>query len=377
VNVYPFIEAEKQEQRNVKRACELLQVSRAAYYAARDGQPSRRDQDDAELTEAIKQAHADSKRRYGAPRIHAELRRRGRRHGRKRIARLMRQAKIRGRTPKRWKKTTIPDPAAAARADLVRRDFTANASAINSRWCGDITYLPTWEGWLFLATVIDIASRRVVGFAMADHLRTDLVADALANAIAARNPDAGVIFHSDRGCQYTSREYATLAADLNVQLSVGRTGQCWDNALAESFFASLKGECLDQQAWPTRTSARRAIVDHIAWFNGTRLHSALGYLTPNEFERYREGGVSEGSLTKPSTLSVEAGQPQYPPPGNVRTVLLISAASSTRYPTAAYRRPAVAPEQLAISRHCPRHIRALSAGPLRPSGATIEPCCAA
>jgi transposase InsO family protein len=284
VNVYPFIEAEKQEQRNVKRACELLQVSRAAYYADRDGQPSRRDEDDAELREAIKQAHAESKGRYGAPRIHAELRRQGRRHGKKRIARLMRQARLRGRTPKRWKKTTIADPAAVARADLVRRDFTANAAALNARWCGDITYVPTWEGWLYLATVIDIASRRVVGFAMADHLRTELVTDALVNAVAARNPKPGLIFHSDRGCQYTSREYGVLAEDCDVTLSVGRTGQCWDNALAESFFASLKGECLDQQTWPTRTSARRAIVDYIAWFNGTRLHSALGYQTPNEFE---------------------------------------------------------------------------------------------
>jgi transposase InsO family protein len=284
VNVYPFIEAEKAERRNVKRACELLQVSRAAYYADRRSGPSRRELEDDELTEAIRSVHEDSKGRYGAPRIHAELRRAGRRHGRKRIARLMRQARLRGRTPKRWKKTTIADPAAAARADLVRRDFTANAAAVNSRWCGDITYVPTWEGWLYLATVIDIASRRVVGFAMADHLRTELVADALANAVAARNPKPGLIFHSDRGCQYTGREYATLAGDLEITLSVGRTGQCWDNALAESFFASLKGECLDQRAWPTHASARRAIVDYVGWFNGTRLHSALGYVTPNEYE---------------------------------------------------------------------------------------------
>ncbi len=201
MNVYPFIEAEKQEQRNVKRACELLQVSRAAYYAAREGRPSRREQDDAELTEAIEEVHRESKGRYGAPRIQAELQRAGRRHGRKRIARLMRAAGVRGRTPKRWKKTTIADPVAAARADLVRRDFSVDASRLNARWCGDITYVPTWEGWLYLATVIDIASRRVVGFAMADHLRTELVADALSNAVAARNPAAGLIFHSDRGCQ--------------------------------------------------------------------------------------------------------------------------------------------------------------------------------
>jgi putative transposase len=202
--VYPFIEAEKQEQRNVKRACELLQVSRAVYYAARDGQPSRREQDDAELTEAIKQAHVDSK---GPLWCSAHPRRAGRRHGKKRIARLRRAAKIRGRTPKRWKKTTIADPAAAARADLVRRDFSTNAAALNARWRGDLTYVPTWESWLYLATVIDIASRRVVGFAMADHLCTELVADALSNAVAARNPTAKLIFHSDTDCPYTSREW--------------------------------------------------------------------------------------------------------------------------------------------------------------------------
>jgi transposase InsO family protein len=209
VNVYPFIEAEKRCRRNVKRACELLKVSRAAFYEYLSG-PSRRDQDDADLAAKIQAVHEESKGRYGAPRVHAELRRRGQRHGRKRVARLMRQAGLQGRAARRWKKTTIPDPAAAARADRMRRDFTADASRLNSRWCGDITYIHTWEGWLFLATVIDIASRRVVGFAITDHLRTELVADALANAVAARNPAPGVIFHSDRGCQYTSAGFAKL-----------------------------------------------------------------------------------------------------------------------------------------------------------------------
>jgi transposase InsO family protein len=284
VNVHPFIEAEKAQQRTLKRACELLEVSRAAYYAHRAAVPSPRQLADDELTERICRAHQASKGRYGAPRIHAALRRAGHHHGRKRVARLMRCAGLRGRTPRRWNKTTVPDPAAAARADLIRRDFTVNAAAVNTRWCGDITYLPTWEGWLYLATVIDIASRRVVGFALAEHLRTELACDALTNAVAARDPAPGVVFHADRGCQYTSGDYATLADDLAVTLSSGRTGQCWDNALAESFFASLKGECLDHQPWPTRAAARRATVEYIAWYNGTRLHSALGYLTPDEFE---------------------------------------------------------------------------------------------
>ena len=284
MNVDPFLEAETAQQRNVKRACELLEVSRAASYAHRADGPSARQRVDDELTEHIRQVHQASKGRYGAPRIHAELRGRGHRPARTRVARLLRAAGRCGRRPRRWRPTTIPDPAAAARADLIRRDFSVNAAAVNTRWCGDITYLPTWEGWRYLATVIDIASRRVVGFALAEHLRTELVADALTNAVAARDPAPGVVFHADRGCQYTSGADATLADDLAVSLSSGRAGQCWDNALAESFFASLKGECLDQQPWPTRTAARRATVAYIAWYNGTRLHSALGYMTPDEFE---------------------------------------------------------------------------------------------
>jgi transposase InsO family protein len=283
VNVYPFIEAEKRGRRNVKRACELLKVSRAAFYQHLAG-PSRRGQDDTQLASEIQAVHQESKGRYGAPRVQAELRRRGRRHGRKRVARLMRQAGIAGRAAKRWKKTTIPDPAAAARADRIRRDFTTDAGRLNSRWCGDITYIRTWEGWLFLATVIDIASRRVVGYAMADHLRTELISAALGNAVAARDPAPGVIFHSDRGCQYTSAEFTGLADDCQVVLSLGRTGQCWDNALAESFFASLKGELIDTRPWPTRAAARWAVVEYIGWYNGTRLHSTLGYLSPAEFE---------------------------------------------------------------------------------------------
>ena len=285
MNIYPFIEAENVDSRNVARACALMEVSRSAYYQQRHAQPSPRETGDAELSEQIIGIHADSKGRYGAPRVHATLRRRGYRVSRKRVARLMRAAGLRGRTPRRWRKTTVPDPSARPPLDLVRRDFAVDAAQVNTRWCGDITYLNTWEGWLYLATVLDLRSRRVVGFAMADHLRTDLIVDALSNAVAGRDPEPGVVFHSDRGCQYTSRQYAELADEHDVALSVGRTGQCWDNAVAESFFASLKGECIDQQSWPTHTMARRAVVDYIAWYNATRLHSTLGYRTPNEYEQ--------------------------------------------------------------------------------------------
>jgi transposase InsO family protein len=293
VNCYPFIEAEKSQRRNVKRACELLKVSRSAYYAARGDEPSRRAAQDAELAARVRAAHKESKGRYGSPRVHAQLRAQGLRHSRKRVARLMRVQGLQGRAAKRWKKTTIPDPAAAARADRIRRDFTADASKVNTRWCGDITYIATWEGWLYLATVIDIASRRVVGFALADHLRTELIAGALSNAVAARDPEPGVIFHSDRGCQYTSAAYAALADECQVALSVGRTGQCWDNALAESFFSSLKGELIDARAWPTRAGARRAVVEYIGWYNGTRLHSSLGYQSPADYENNHHENVRQ------------------------------------------------------------------------------------
>ena len=197
MNVYPFIEAEKGDSRNVARACELLEVSRSAYYQQRTNQPSARQASDADLTATITAIHAESKGRYGVPRIHATLLRRGQRVSKKRVAKLMRTAGLRGRTPKRWRKTTVPDPAATVPVDLIRRDFAVDAAQINTRWCGDITYINTWQGWLYLATVLDLRSRRVVGYAMADHLRTDLIADALSNAVACRNPDPGVVFHSD------------------------------------------------------------------------------------------------------------------------------------------------------------------------------------
>ena len=288
MNVYPFIEAENAGSGNVKRACELLQVSRAAYYTHRTAGPSARERVDATLTEKIIEVHDESNGTYGTPRIHAELVDQGYRHSRKRIARLLRQAGRAGRAPKRWRTTTIPDPAATTPADLIMRDFSCSVREINTRWCGDITYINTWEGWLYLATVIDLGSRKVVGWATADHLRTDLVEQALRNAITQRRPDPGVIFHSDRGCQYTSSQYARAATDVGVRLSVGRKGQCWDNAVAESFFATIKTELLDRQPWPTKAMAHKAIFEYIeGWYNTRRRHSSLGYLSPAAYESTR------------------------------------------------------------------------------------------
>jgi transposase InsO family protein len=285
VTVHPFIEAEKRAGHSVKRACELLKVSRTAFYARRASMPGPRAVRDAELTEQIADVHTRSRGSYGAPRIHAVLKREGAECGRRRVARLMRAAGLQGRHRRRRHLTTIPDPRAAVRPDLIVRDFQPDAGSLDTRWCGDITYIATEEGWLYLATVIDIASRRVVGWATADHLRTDLVADALTAACRQRRPAGSVIFHSDRGCQYTSQQFAALADQLGVRLSVGRTGQCWDNALAESFFATIKRELLDTTAWPSRAAARTAIFDFIeSWYNLHRLHSSLGYCSPAEYE---------------------------------------------------------------------------------------------
>ncbi|MER6678802.1 IS3 family transposase [Streptomyces sp. NPDC000983] len=285
MTVHPFIEAEKRAGHSVKRACELLKVSRTAFYARRTGMPGPRAVRDAELTEKITEVHERSRGTYGAPRVHAVLKREGEECGRRRIARLMRNAGLQGQHRRRRQVTTIPDPRAASRPDLVVRDFAPDPAGVDTRWCGDITYVPTEEGWLYLATVIDIASRRVIGWATADHLRTDLVADALMAACRQRRPTRPVIFHSDRGCQYTSQQFATLATEFGVRLSVGRTGQCWDNALAESFFATIKREVLDTRTWPSRAVARTAIFDFIeGWYNLHRLHSSLGYRSPVEYE---------------------------------------------------------------------------------------------
>jgi transposase InsO family protein len=285
VNVYPFIEAERVGSHSVKRACELLKVSRSAYYQHARGHQSARLQTDQALTGRIVAVHETSKGTYGAPRVHAELADTGLRHGRKRVARLMRAAGICGRSPRRWRTTTIPDPSAAARPDLVHRDFTTDPAAVDTRWCGDITYINTWQGWLYLATVIDLASRRVVGWAVADHLRTDLVDAALTDAITRRRPAPGLIFHSDRGCQYVSAQHARLTDRHGIRLSVGRRGQCWDNAVAESFFATIKTELLHRQAWPTHAAARQALFEFIeGWYNTRRRHSTLGYRSPAAYE---------------------------------------------------------------------------------------------
>jgi transposase InsO family protein len=200
----------------------------------------------------------------------------------------MRAEGLEGRVKKRWRTTTIPDAGAPAARDLIVRQFDVGGD-IDARYVGDITYIATWEGWAYLATVIDLASRRVVGWALADHMRTELVTDALEAAFTHRRPPAGLIFHSDRGCQYTSGDYNQLARDHRVVLSVGRKGQCWDNAVAESFFATIKRELIDTRPWPTHAGLRHAVFEYIeGWYNTRRLHSSLGYLSPNHYENIHQ-----------------------------------------------------------------------------------------
>ena len=280
----PFIEAEEAAGHSVCRCCELFEVSRSAYYQRKSDEPSVREVTDAELLGKIRKVHAESKGTYGYLRVHKALRDEGEDTGRRRVRRLMAQNGLEGRAKKRWRKTTVADPAAEAAKDLIQRHF-GPCTEIDTRYVGDITYVMTWEGWAYLATVIDLASRRVVGWALREHMRTELVEEALQMAFMTRQPGPGVIFHSDRGCQYTSTDYAAVARANGVVLSVGRKGECWDNAVAESFFATIKRELIDTRAWPTRESLRRAVFEYIeGWYNTRRLHSSLGYMSPAKYE---------------------------------------------------------------------------------------------
>jgi putative transposase len=282
VSRYRFIAAEK-AQYSVAQLCRILQVTPSGYYAWRHRQPSPRALANIMLTEQIRAIHEQSRCTYGAPRVHADLRARKKRVSRKRVARLMRVAGLAGRPPRRFRRTTVSDPKVQVQ-DLVQREFTA--AAPDQKWFGDITYIRTWEGWLYLAVILDAYSRKVVGWAMADHLRTELATDALEMALTTRRPKAGLIHHTDRGVQYTSTAYGELLTAHNARQSVGRPGTCWDNAVAESFFATLKNELIYRHVWPTRRHAQLAIFEFIAgWYNQHRRHSTLGYSSPAEVER--------------------------------------------------------------------------------------------
>ena len=293
----------------IARLCRVLGVSPSGYYAWRRRPPSAHAVADVRLSRQIRDVYDQSRCTSGAPRVHAELRAQGVRISRKRAARLMRQAGLVGCHRRRQVRTTRRAAEPMRAPDLVRRHFTA--AAPDRLWVADITYLPTEVGFLFLAVVIDVFSRRVVGWAMAGHLRTELVVAALDMAVARRRPAVGLIHHSDHGCQYTSLAFGGRLRDAGIAASLGSRGDCFDNALGESFFATLECELLDRQRFRSHGHARLAVFDFIEGFYNThRRHSALGYLAPAEFER-------RWFLHQPATLPAD----RYPQLGELSVSL--------------------------------------------------------
>jgi putative transposase len=283
VTVFGFIAARKTEH-SVKTMCRVLEVSRSGYHAWARRNPSARALEDERLTERIREIHALNRKVYGAPRIHAELRMAdGIRVGRKRVERLMRQAAITGMVARKHGRTTIRVPGVRVCEDLVDRAFLA--AAPNQLWVADITYLRTWEGWLYLVAVQDVFSRRIVGWSMADHMRTELVTDALQMALVKRRPDPGLIWHSDQGSQFVSLAFGQQARAAGIAQSMGSRGDCYDNAVAESFFATLKKELIHGRSWPSKAELRTEVFEYIeVFFNRRRRHSTLGFLSPEQFE---------------------------------------------------------------------------------------------
>jgi putative transposase len=272
----------------VATMCRVLAVSASGYYAWRKRPPSARARADAELTARIRAIHQYSRGTYGAPRIHQELLAAANIHAAcKRVARLMRAAGLKGASRRRWMITTVRDRNARPAPDLAERNFTA--AAPDCLWVADITYIPTWAGFLYLAVVLDVFSRRIVGWAMATHLRTQLVLDALNMALGQRRP-AAVIHHSDQGSQYTALAFGKRCEEAGVRPSMGSVGDCFDNAMCESFFATLECELLERRHFKTQIEARLAIFEFIeGWYNPHRRHSAINYLSPIDFERtYRQ-----------------------------------------------------------------------------------------
>ena len=273
----------QQAEFSVSLMCRVLGVSRSGFYAWCTRPPAARARADAALQERIKHIHAHSRGTYGRPRLHATLRAEGTHVSGKRIARLMRLAALAGVSRRRQPSTGTARKETPPAPDLVHRQFTATGP--NKLWVADITYVPTQTGWLFLAVVLDAWSRRVVGWAMATHLRSELVLDALAMALRQRRPHQ-VIHHSDQGTQYTSIAFGQRCKEAGVRPSMGTVGDCYDNALCESFFATLECELLERERFSTQAAAKLAIFRYIeGWYNPQRLHSALGYQSPLNYER--------------------------------------------------------------------------------------------
>ena len=283
MSAYRLIEAQKTGF-PVHLMCRVLGVSRSGYYDWRDRTPSKRGRENAALTERIRQIHERSRQTYGSPRVHAELHSVGVRCSKKRVARLMREADLRGCLRGERRRSTRRGKGASLAEDLLKRDFSA--PGVDKVWVADITYVTTLEGFLYLAFILDVHSRRIVGWAMEKHMRSELVVDALRMAVWRRKPAPGLlVHHSDHGSQYTALSFSERLKEVGITPSMGRTGTALDNAMAESFVSTLKAELVSRLAFPSRQSAKTAIFEYLeTFYNTRRLHSALGYRSPASFE---------------------------------------------------------------------------------------------
>jgi len=280
---FAFVDAKKAEHK-ITTLCRVLQVRRSGYYAWVEREESPRSVEDRRLTVEIRAVFAESKQRYGSPRVHRELRQRGTRVCRHRVARLMQEQQLQARPRRRFVTTTDSKHSIPTPENVLDRDFSPEAS--NRVWAGDVTYLPTHEGWLYLAVLLDLYSRRVVGWAMSERNDEALTLAALRMALDQRQPMPGLLHHSDRGTTYASGGYQDALAKHGLVCSMSRKGNCWDNAVVESFFSTLDTECARGEPFSTRNAARREVTEYIlGFYNSTRLHSTLGYVSPMEYER--------------------------------------------------------------------------------------------
>lgn len=280
---YQFIEQHKQEF-SVVVMCRMLGISESGYYAWRKRPVSQRRQEDARITEELRQGFATHQGRYGSPRLHVELGEQGIRCSRKRVARLMQEAGLCAKRKRRRVVTTRRDPSHSVAENVLNREFTA--SEPNTKWTTDITYIPTRQGWLYLAVILDLYSRMVVGWSMSAHCDEKLVERALDMALLRRRPKAGLLHHSDRGSQYTSRAYRLHLEQFGIVASMSRKGNCWDNATIESFFGSLKEECVGNRIYASHEEARGALFTYLeVYYNRVRRHSTLGYVSPLVYEQ--------------------------------------------------------------------------------------------